>query len=158
MHLDSLIENDLSSSFISIQYSFSFIVIVVIVINLWLRYLQNLLICNDNLIVQVLGAFWYFFSTQRLTACWHKACENYSDGLEFSFKCDHSFRKLPSLDDFCSIDTPNRSTFEFGIFLEALRSGILRVHGFSAKSILQFLVGHAKSKVCTYYTLYYSIS
>ena len=49
-HLDSLFENDLSSSFISIQFSFSLIVIVVMVINLWLRYLQNLLIYNDNLI------------------------------------------------------------------------------------------------------------
>ena len=135
MHLDSLIENDLSSSFISIQYSFSFIVIVVIVINLWLRYLQNLLICNDNLIVQVLGAFWYFFSTQRLTVCWHKACENYSDGLEFSFNCDHSFRKFSFLDDFCAIDhdTPNPSSFDFGIFLEARRSRILESTSFLQK-------------------------
>ena len=135
MHLNSLIENYLSSSFISIQFSFSLIVIVVMVINLRLRYQQKLPIYNDNLIDQVLGAFWYLFSTQRLTACWHKACEIHSDGIEISFNCDHSFRKFSFLDDFCAIDhdTPNISSFDFGIFLEARRSRILESTSFLQK-------------------------
>ena len=81
-----------------------------------------------------MGAFWYFFSTQRLMACWHKACEIHGDGVEISFNCDHSFRKLSFLDDFCRIDdTPSPSSFDFGIFLEACRSRILESTGFLQK-------------------------
>ncbi|KAM3694007.1 hypothetical protein ACJW31_07G028100 [Castanea mollissima] len=89
----------------------------------------------------VLGAFWYFFSTQRLAACWHKAREIHSDGVEISFNCDHSFRKLSFLDDFCPIDPPNPSTFDFGIFLEARRSGSLESTGFLPKAFYCFWWG-----------------
>ncbi|XP_075673250.1 cyclic nucleotide-gated ion channel 1-like isoform X2 [Castanea sativa] len=87
----------------------------------------------------VLGAIWYFFSTQRLTACWHKACEIHRN--EISFDCDRSFRKLYFLDDFCPIDTPNSSTFDFGIFLEARRSGILESTDFLQKVFYCFSWG-----------------
>ncbi|XP_050260442.1 cyclic nucleotide-gated ion channel 1-like isoform X1 [Quercus robur] len=90
----------------------------------------------------VLGAFWYFFSTQRLAACWHKAYEIHSDGVEISFNCDHSFRNISLLDDFCPIDTPKpRSTFDFGIFLEARRSGSLESTGFLPKAFYCFWWG-----------------
>ncbi|KAL4614123.1 hypothetical protein ACB092_07G031900 [Castanea dentata] len=89
----------------------------------------------------VLGAFWYFFSTQRLAACWHKAREIHSDGVEISFNCDHSFRELSFLDDFCPIDPPNPSTFDFGIFLEARRSGSLESTGFLPKAFYCFWWG-----------------
>uniref|UniRef100_A0A7N2MVF8 Uncharacterized protein n=1 Tax=Quercus lobata TaxID=97700 RepID=A0A7N2MVF8_QUELO len=89
----------------------------------------------------VLGAFWYFFSTQRLASCWHKACKIHSDGVEISFNCDHSFRNLSFLDDFCPIDTPNTSTFDFGIFLEARRSGSLESTGFLPKAFYCFWWG-----------------
>ncbi|XP_050260443.1 cyclic nucleotide-gated ion channel 1-like isoform X2 [Quercus robur] len=93
-------------------------------------------------IPQVLGAFWYFFSTQRLAACWHKAYEIHSDGVEISFNCDHSFRNISLLDDFCPIDTPKpRSTFDFGIFLEARRSGSLESTGFLPKAFYCFWWG-----------------
>ncbi|KAF3973281.1 hypothetical protein CMV_003286 [Castanea mollissima] len=82
----------------------------------------------------VMGAFWYFFSTQQLMACWHKAYEIHGDGVEISFNCDHSFRNLSFLDDFCPIDdTPIPSSFDFGIFLEARRSRILESTGFLQK-------------------------
>ncbi|KAL4614155.1 hypothetical protein ACB092_07G033700 [Castanea dentata] len=85
-------------------------------------------------IPQVMGAFWYFFSTQQLMACWHKAYEIHGDGVEISFDCDHSFRNLSFLDDFCPIDdTPIPSSFDFGIFLEARRSRILESTGFLQK-------------------------
>ncbi|KAK7835510.1 cyclic nucleotide-gated ion channel 1 [Quercus suber] len=87
----------------------------------------------------VLGAFWYFFSTQRLVACWHKACEIH--GVEISFNCDHNFRKLSFLDDFCPIDTPNPSTFDFGIFLEARRSGSLESTDYLPKAFYCFWWG-----------------
>ncbi|KAK9989667.1 hypothetical protein SO802_029906 [Lithocarpus litseifolius] len=87
----------------------------------------------------VLGAFWYFFSTQRLAACWHKACEIH--GVEISFNCDHSFRKLSFIDDFCPIDTPNPSTFDFGIFLEARQSGSLESTNYLPKAFYCFWWG-----------------
>ena len=88
-----------------------------------------------------MGAFWYFFSTQRLAACWHKAYEIHSDGFETSFNCDHSFRNISLLDDFCPIDTPKPSTFDFGIFLEARRSGSLESTGFLPKAFYCFWWG-----------------
>ncbi|KAK7828645.1 cyclic nucleotide-gated ion channel 1 [Quercus suber] len=102
--------------------------------SLWIKASSNLFLYI--LAAHVLGAFWYFFSTQRLTACWHKACEIHGDGVEISFNCDHSFRKLSFLDDFCAIDTPNPRTFAFGIFLEARQSGILESTGFPQKVVM----------------------
>ena len=139
------------------------IVIIVIVINLWLRYLQTLIIYIDYLIVQVLGAFWYLFSTQRLTACWHKAFENRTDGFEISFNCGQSSSSLSFLDDFCPIDSPNTSTFNFGIFLEARRSGILESTGFLQKVFYCFWWGMRNLRFAhiipfTIPYLYYSIS
>ncbi|XP_050260441.1 cyclic nucleotide-gated ion channel 1-like [Quercus robur] len=87
----------------------------------------------------VLGAFWYFFSTQRLAACWHKACGIH--GVEISFNCDHSFRNLSFIDDFCRIDTPNPSTFDFGIFLEARQSGSLESTNYLPKAFYCFWWG-----------------
>ena len=87
------------------------------------------------LIVQVFGAFWYFFSTQRLTYCWRKACLHHGECSQGSFNCDHGFRNLSILHDFCSINSTNTSTFDFGIFLEARRSGILESTDFPKKLI-----------------------
>nr|POF08082.1 cyclic nucleotide-gated ion channel 1 [Quercus suber] len=101
-------------------------------------------------IPQVLGAFWYFFSTQRPAACWHKACDqNRSRCVGISFDCDHSFGNLSFINDICSLNTENKTSFNFGIFLKALQSGVLESEDFP-QIILQFLVGHAKSEVCTY--------
>ncbi|KAK4564798.1 hypothetical protein RGQ29_006744 [Quercus rubra] len=83
----------------------------------------------------VFGAFWYFFSTQRLTSCWRKACLHQGGCVQGSFNCDHRFGNLSALHDFCSIDSTNTSTFNFGIFLEARRSGILESMDFPKKLI-----------------------
>ncbi|XP_050260530.1 cyclic nucleotide-gated ion channel 1-like [Quercus robur] len=108
--------------------------------SLWIKASFNLFLYI--LAGHVLGAFWYFFSTQRLAACWHKACDQiHSDGVEISFNCDHSFRNLSFLDDFCPIDTPNPSTFDFGIFLEARRSRSLESTGFLPKAFYCFWWG-----------------
>ncbi|XP_075674704.1 cyclic nucleotide-gated ion channel 1-like isoform X1 [Castanea sativa] len=86
-------------------------------------------------IPQVAGAFWYFFSTQRLISCWRKACLHQGGCIEGSFTCDHRFGNLSALHDFCSIDSINTSTFDFGIFLEARKSGILESTDFPKKLI-----------------------
>ncbi|XP_050260681.1 cyclic nucleotide-gated ion channel 1-like [Quercus robur] len=83
----------------------------------------------------VFGAFWYFFSTQRVTFCWRKACLHQGGCIQGSFNCDHRFGNLSALHDFCSIDSTNTSTFDFGIFLEARQSRILESMDFPKKLI-----------------------
>ncbi|KAK4564814.1 hypothetical protein RGQ29_006755 [Quercus rubra] len=89
----------------------------------------------------VLGAFWYFFSSQRLAACWHIACENHTKCVGSSFKCDQNFGNLSFIDDICPIKTENTTSFNFGIFLEALRSGVLDSTDFPQKLFYGFWWG-----------------
>ncbi|XP_050261815.1 cyclic nucleotide-gated ion channel 1-like isoform X2 [Quercus robur] len=88
----------------------------------------------------VLGAFWYFFSSQRLAACWHIACENQKE-CRSSFNCDQNFGNLSFIDDICPIKTENTTSFNFGIFLEALRSGVLDSTDFPQKLFYSFWWG-----------------
>ncbi|KAK7835779.1 cyclic nucleotide-gated ion channel 1, partial [Quercus suber] len=83
----------------------------------------------------IFGAFWYFFTTQRLTYCWRKACLYHGGCVQGSFNCDHSFGNFSVSHDFCSIDTTNTRAFDFGIFLEARQSGILESTDFPKKLI-----------------------
>ncbi|XP_075673058.1 cyclic nucleotide-gated ion channel 1-like isoform X2 [Castanea sativa] len=83
----------------------------------------------------VAGAFWYFFSTQRLISCWRKVCLHQGGCIQGSFNCYHRFGNLSALHDFCSIGSTNTSTFDFGIFLEARKSGILESTDFPKKLI-----------------------
>nr|POE89415.1 cyclic nucleotide-gated ion channel 1 [Quercus suber] len=85
---------------------------------------------------QVLGAFWYFLSIERETACWHRACVD-KECSESSFNCDHSLGNYTFLNDVCNISppntTPNTTFFDFGIFLGALQSGVVQSKSFSEK-------------------------
>ncbi|XP_030936079.1 cyclic nucleotide-gated ion channel 1-like [Quercus lobata] len=76
-------------------------------------------------VFQVIGAFWYFFSIQRETACWHLVCGNRS-GCGNSFSCANTDSSVNStlLHESCPVNAPNTTKFYFGIFLEALQSGI----------------------------------
>ncbi|PRQ49288.1 putative potassium channel, voltage-dependent, ELK [Rosa chinensis] len=95
----------------------------------------------------VLGAFWYFFSIQRETSCWHRACMNHSTS-ECNFYCneDISFRNMTfisSLDEFCLVDVPANVTapFDFGIFLDSLKSGNIGQINFAKKFFYSFWWG-----------------
>ncbi|XP_050254860.1 cyclic nucleotide-gated ion channel 1-like [Quercus robur] len=84
----------------------------------------------------VLGAFWYFLSIERETACWHRACEIHTGCIESSFKCDdrlHSLGNYTFLNDVCPINPPDKTRFDFGIFLGALQSGVVQSKNFSEK-------------------------
>ncbi|KAG6670641.1 hypothetical protein I3843_Q049200 [Carya illinoinensis] len=74
----------------------------------------------------VLGAFWYFFSIERETTCWHVACKPDAGCRKTSFNCGHgSSNNTIVLNNFCSIENPNTTLFDFGIFQEARQSRIL---------------------------------
>jgi hypothetical protein len=83
---------------------------------------------------KVLGAFWYFLSIQRETACWHTACKNHTRCTSTSFNCNHPLSDLAFLNDYCQpIEKPNATFFDFGIFLGALQSGNLESTDFPQK-------------------------
>ncbi|KAM4068798.1 hypothetical protein ACB094_12G039900 [Castanea mollissima] len=91
----------------------------------WIKALFNFFLFI--LASHVIGAFWYFFSIQRETACWHSVCGNLREcGNSFSCANPDSSVNSTFLDDRCPIHTPNPTKFDFGIFLEALQSGIVQ--------------------------------
>ncbi|XP_059428823.1 cyclic nucleotide-gated ion channel 1-like [Corylus avellana] len=81
----------------------------------------------------VLGAFWYLFSVQRETACWHKACEKHVGCTPSSFSCNQPSSDRAFLDYYCPVQTPNTTLFDFGIFFEALQSHTLESTDFPRK-------------------------
>ncbi|KAM1407456.1 hypothetical protein ACFX2F_002037 [Malus domestica] len=67
----------------------------------------------------VTGAFWYFFSIERITKCWGEACE-YHGGAHCYLFCDDTFAAKAFADDSCSTNTMNS-----GIYSDALESIVL---------------------------------
>ncbi|KAL4594933.1 hypothetical protein ACB092_12G055000 [Castanea dentata] len=84
-------------------------------------------------IPQVLGAFWYLFSIEREMACWHIACTKHIGCNSSSFKCQLSLRNHTFLNDYCPVEPPNTTLFDFGIFLDALQSGTVASKDFPRK-------------------------
>ncbi|VVA22630.1 PREDICTED: cyclic nucleotide-gated [Prunus dulcis] len=91
---------------------------------------------------QVFGAFWYFFSIQREIACWGHACQS-GNGCEFRiFDCDDgTLRNVTLLNDFCSVNPSSAKLFDFGIYLDAVQSGMLRSTNFRRKVMQCFSWG-----------------
>lgn len=97
---------------------------------------------SHNRLSQVLGAFWYLFSIERESTCWQRACGNTSACHHSSLYCDDDhtdFIKL--LNDSCPIETPNTTLFDFGIFHEALKSGVVESMDFPQKFFYCFWWG-----------------
>ncbi|CAB4284496.1 unnamed protein product [Prunus armeniaca] len=90
----------------------------------------------------VFGAFWYFFSIQRQIACWGHACQS-GNGCEFRiFDCDDgTLRNVTLLNDLCPINPSNAKVFDFGIYLDALQSGMLGSTNFPQKVLQCFSWG-----------------
>ncbi|KAL5568095.1 hypothetical protein UlMin_024670 [Ulmus minor] len=85
----------------------------------------------------VFGAFWYFYSIFRETACWHHAC-NSQNGCHSvsSFYCQSnsiSAKNLTYFNQFCPVNPPNSTVFDFGIFANAIESGTLGTTNFLRK-------------------------
>ncbi|KAM2031099.1 hypothetical protein FF2_041649 [Malus domestica] len=94
----------------------------------------------------VLGAFWYFFSIQRETSCWYRAFKKHNMTDFSTFYCDDNDtpRNITSfLDKFCPINAPENTTppFDFGIFLDSLRSGNAASLDFPGKLFYSFWWG-----------------
>ncbi|XP_041015895.1 cyclic nucleotide-gated ion channel 1-like [Juglans microcarpa x Juglans regia] len=102
----------------------------------------------------ILGSFWYFFSIERETTCWHVACKHDTGCNKTSFNCGHGFSNNTFLNNFCSLEKPDTTLFDFGIFQEARQSGILESMDFLRKTIFCFWWGLRNLRF-VHVTLYY---
>lgn len=92
-------------------------------------------------LAQIVGAFWYLLSVERYDTCWQKACKNASGECHTNFLyCGNQYMKgydvwqnisNSVLTSACDGDSP---PFDFGIFSQALSSGIV----FSKKFISKY--------------------
>ncbi|KAF7131500.1 hypothetical protein RHSIM_Rhsim09G0204700 [Rhododendron simsii] len=89
----------------------------------------------------VLGALWYSFSIERETMCWKKACGNRTECVNSLVYCDHSMGFKVFLNESCPIHAPNAVLFDFGIFLDALQSGVVGSVDFQEKFVYCFWWG-----------------
>ncbi|KAF8380074.1 hypothetical protein HHK36_027544 [Tetracentron sinense] len=89
----------------------------------------------------VLGAFWYLFSIEREDTCWRKACRNHPECNHKSLYCQDSTGGNAFLNASCPITEPNTTLFDFGIFLDALQSGVVESRDFPQKFFYCFWWG-----------------
>ncbi|XP_028077585.1 cyclic nucleotide-gated ion channel 1-like [Camellia sinensis] len=89
----------------------------------------------------VLGAFWYLFSIERETTCWKKACGNQTECVNSSVYCENGAAFKTFLNDSCPIQTANAAQFDFGMFLDALQSGVVGSTDFPQKFFYCFWWG-----------------
>ncbi|XP_061999075.1 cyclic nucleotide-gated ion channel 1-like [Rosa rugosa] len=98
----------------------------------------------------VLGAFWYFFSIQRETSCWHRACQKYmhnDKGCMSKFYCKGN-QASPNttitsfLEEHCPLsDNITSEQFNFGIFLDGLKNNNTQHINFARKFFFSFWWG-----------------
>ncbi|PKA56984.1 Putative cyclic nucleotide-gated ion channel 9 [Apostasia shenzhenica] len=95
----------------------------------------------------IVGAFWYLLAVERQDACWHLACSNYNGCVrEFLYCSNHhsdgfgQWSNVSSqvLNSQCSVDQNN---FNFGIYAQASKSGIISTKKFVSKFCYCFWFG-----------------
>ncbi|KAL3524399.1 hypothetical protein ACH5RR_017233 [Cinchona calisaya] len=87
----------------------------------------------------VLGAFWYLFSIERETTCWLNACRNQYACIQTTVHCQEDRTGIKDMLNYsCPIQKPDSTRFDFGIFLDALQSGIVESTNFPQKFIYCF--------------------
>lgn len=93
------------------------------------------------------GALWYLISVEREDRCWREACEKRRQGCDFRFLyCDENSNVI---NDFLTTSCPfidpdditNSTVFNFGIFTDALKSGIIESDDFLKKFFYCFWWG-----------------
>ncbi|KAG6383236.1 hypothetical protein SASPL_157019 [Salvia splendens] len=90
----------------------------------------------------VLGAFWYLFSIERDATCWIRACGDQFACRNASFYCDADHTRFTqNLTNLCPIQPANMTLFDFGIFLDALQSGVVESKDFPQKFFYCFWWG-----------------
>lgn len=99
-----------------------------------------------NLLIQVFGALWYLISVEREDRCWREACEK-TKGCDMKFLYCENDRTVSNnfLTTSCPFidpgDITNSTIFNFGIFTDALKSGVVESHDFWKKFFYCFWWG-----------------
>ncbi|KAJ4955857.1 hypothetical protein NE237_012640 [Protea cynaroides] len=88
----------------------------------------------------VLGAFWYLFSIERENTCWRKACHDHPGCDIHHLYCGDGSSDLSFLNASCPL-TDQDPPFNFGIFLDALQSGVVKSNDFPQKLFYCFWWG-----------------
>ncbi|XVF80224.1 hypothetical protein PTKIN_Ptkin15bG0054000 [Pterospermum kingtungense] len=96
----------------------------------------------------VFGAFWYLFSIEREDSCWRKAIRSHQENELY---CDKNRTKginqelVKKLNESCPLINPddikNQESFNFGIFIDALESGVVETRDFPEKFFYCFWWG-----------------
>ncbi|PIN18517.1 K+-channel ERG [Handroanthus impetiginosus] len=90
----------------------------------------------------IVGAFWYLLSVERIDTCWQRACKSSGDCTTAFLYCGNQrmtgFDTWNSTSDSvlnsaCPEDSDNNPPFDFGIFQQALSSGIVSSRKFLSK-------------------------
>uniref|UniRef100_A0A1J3FLG3 Putative cyclic nucleotide-gated ion channel 10 n=1 Tax=Noccaea caerulescens TaxID=107243 RepID=A0A1J3FLG3_NOCCA len=94
----------------------------------------------------VFGALWYLISVEREDRCWQEACERNDDcKIKFLYCEDKHNVRNDFLTDSCPFLDPgginNSTVFNFGIFTDALKSGVVQSHDFWKKFFYCFWWG-----------------
>ncbi|EPS58653.1 hypothetical protein M569_16159, partial [Genlisea aurea] len=89
---------------------------------------------------QILGALWYLLAIGRKESCWHKACSQTARCNPAYLYCD----EVPDIEQWknistthiepnCKINEDETSAFNYGIYAQALSSGIVESERFMSK-------------------------
>ncbi|KAJ1378633.1 RmlC-like jelly roll fold [Sesbania bispinosa] len=94
---------------------------------------------------RVIGAFWYLFSIERETTCWQEACRSNIMCNKADMYCNNQWGGLSKISTFlnasCPINDEDKKLFDFGIFLDALQSGVVESRDFPQKFFYCFWWG-----------------
>ncbi|XP_051140698.1 probable cyclic nucleotide-gated ion channel 5 [Andrographis paniculata] len=91
----------------------------------------------------IVGSFWYFLSVERNDTCWKKSCKDSGNctSTEFLY-CGNQMMKgydiwnstsSSVLNSDCPVDVEDNAPFDFGIFRQALSSGVVFSKKFLSK-------------------------
>lgn len=93
----------------------------------------------------VFGSFWYLISIERKDRCWRETCANISGCIHANLYCSDGKDNSQYLIGSCPLMDPeeikNSTVFNFGIFAEALQSGVVESMDFPKKFFYCFWWG-----------------
>ncbi|KAI3731854.1 hypothetical protein L1987_63044 [Smallanthus sonchifolius] len=109
----------------------------------WVRAVCNLLFYV--LASHVIGALWYFFALESELRCWHDACKRHNCTSKY-FHCEEGHvGDYGFLNTSCPLiersESRNSTNFDFGIYLEALKTRVLETNDFRKKILYCSLWG-----------------
>ncbi|KAL3622379.1 putative cyclic nucleotide-gated ion channel 7 [Castilleja foliolosa] len=89
----------------------------------------------------VVGALWYLLAIERKDTCWDIACRETPGCTPIDLYCAHEVSNLEVwlnmsktyIEPKCMIDDDNKSPFKYGIYAQALTSGVLESEHFVSK-------------------------